>query len=324
MLYDKRAVFIVVKIRKCGIIGLGFVGSSIAFSLMQAGLFSEMVLIDANGQKAIGEAMDLSHGLSYAKPAKIYAGTYADLTDCSLIIITAGANQAPGETRLDLVAKNAKILKSIIPQITEYNRECILLIVSNPVDILTYVALKLSGFPANRVIGSGTVLDTGRLKYLIGDHLQVDSRNVHSFVIGEHGDSELPVWSSANVSGIDLVDFCKDCGKCENMSTMNALFEDVRSSAYKIIEYKKATYYGIAMATLKIAECIMRDEKSVLPVSALAEGHYGLHDICLSLPAVIGINGIERVLDIPLDEKESANLNKSAETLRNILSQIEL
>ena len=195
--------------QKCAIIGCGFVGSATAFSLVESGLFSEMVLLDANPDKAEGEAMDLSHGLPFAQPMRIYAGTYDDIADCGLVVITAGANQKPGETRLQLVKKNVSILKSIIPQIKQRGYEGILLVVSNPVDILTYAAWKLSGFPAKRVIGSGTVLDTARLKYLLGEHLGVDSRSVHAFIIGEHGDSELAVWSSANISGVDLADFCE-------------------------------------------------------------------------------------------------------------------
>ena len=188
--------------RKLAVIGCGFVGSASAFALMQSGLFSEMVLIDANRARAEGEALDISHGLPFAKPMKIYAGDYPDLADASLIVVTAGAGQKPGETRLDLVKKNVSIFRSIIPSITQYNKEAILLIVANPVDILTYAAAKLSGFPENRVFGTGTVLDTARLKYLLGEHLQVDSRAVHAFILGEHGDSEIVAWSSANVSGL--------------------------------------------------------------------------------------------------------------------------
>ena len=193
-----------VKLQKAAIVGCGFVGASIAFALMQDGIFSELVLIDANRDKAEGEAMDLSHGLPFARPMDIRAGGYDDVADCALVIITAGAGQKPGETRLDLVHKNVEILRGIVPEIAKRNREAILLVVSNPVDVLTWAAWKLSGYPANRVLGSGTVLDTARLKYLLGERLGVDSRSVHAFIIGEHGDSELAVWSGANVSGISL------------------------------------------------------------------------------------------------------------------------
>lgn len=308
-----------VNIQKCAIIGCGFVGATTAFTLIEHGVFSELVLIDANNKKAEGEAMDLNHGIPFAKPVKVYAGNYDDLSDCSLIIIAAGANQKPGETRIDLVKKNTAILKSIIPEITKRNKECILLILSNPVDILTYITLKISGFPKNRVIGSGTVLDTARLKYLLAEHLGVDSRNVHAFIIGEHGDSELAVWSSANISGIDLKDFCGLCGKCTSMENIYNLYNNVRESAYKIIDSKGATYYAIAMATLRIVECIVRDEKSVIPVSTLVEGEYGINDVCMGLPSIVGKNGVERILEIPLNKNEAENLLNSAREINEYI-----
>lgn len=305
-------------------IGCGAVGATSAFSLMQSGLFSELVLIDANQQKAEGEATDLSHGLPFGRPMKIYAGTYDDLADCYLIIITAGAAQKPDETRIDLVNKNVKIFKSIIPEIVKRNTEGILLVVSNPVDILTYVTLKLSGFPTNRVIGSGTVLDTARLKYLLGEHLQVDSRSIHAFIIGEHGDSELAVWSSANVSGVDLNHFCELRGHYNHMEAMERIYTDVRDSAYEIIEKKGATYYGIAMAVRRICESIIRNEHSILPISSLICGHYGLEDVCMGVPTVVGRNGAETVLDIPLNGLEQRKLMASADALRKVLDGIAL
>lgn len=308
-----------VNIQKCAIIGCGFVGATTAFTLIEHGVFSELVLIDANNKKAEGEAMDLNHGIPFAKPVKVYAGNYDDLSDCSLIIISAGANQKPGETRIDLVKKNTAILKSIIPEITKRNKECILLILSNPVDILTYITLKISGFPKNRVIGSGTVLDTARLKYLLAEHLGVDSRNVHAFIIGEHGDSELAIWSSANISGIDLKDFCGLCGKCTSMENIYNLYNNVRESAYKIIDSKGATYYAIAMATLRIVECIVRDEKSVIPVSTLVEGEYGINDVCMGLPSIVGKNGVERILETPLNKNEAENLLNSAREINEYI-----
>lgn len=244
-------------IRKAAMIGCGFVGASSAFALMQSGIFSEMVMIDADHAKAEGEAMDLSHGLPFARPVKIYDGDYDDIVDAGIIIITAGANQKPDETRLDLIHKNVEIYKQIIPEIAKRGCEGILLIVSNPVDILTYTALKLSGFPEHRVIGSGTVLDTARLKYLIGEHLGVDNRSVHAFIIGEHGDSELAAWSNANISGVRLSDFCEMRGHFMHEESENRIYEKVRNSAYEIIERKHATYYGIAMAVKRICECII-------------------------------------------------------------------
>ena len=310
-------------IQKVGMIGCGFVGATCAFSLVQSGLFSEMVLIDANREKAIGEAMDLSHGTSYLAPMKIYAGDYSDLKDAGLIIITAGANQKPDETRLDLVKRNVAIFKDIIPKIKAQNCEGILLIVSNPVDILTYVAYRLSGFPASRVIGSGTVLDTARFKYLLGERLNVDSRNIHAFIIGEHGDSELAVWSCANIYGIDVQQFGKLRG-CENFQNeMDEIYHAVRDSAYEIIERKGATYYGIGMAAARIAEAIVRDSHTVAPVSVLLDGEYGLSDLCLSIPTIIGRDGAEQVLEIEFNTEENEQLKKSAQELKQVLASCE-
>ena len=313
-----------VSLQKAAIIGCGFVGSSAAFSLMQTGIFSELVLIDANQARAEGEAMDLSHGLPFARPMKIRAGNYDDISDCALIIITAGAGQKPGETRLDLVHKNVAIFRSIIPEIAKRNREAILLVVSNPVDILTYVTLKLSGYPEHRVLGSGTVLDTARLKYVLGEHLQVDSRSVHAFIIGEHGDSELAVWSSANISGVPIDHFCELRGHYDHAAADHALSEEVRDSAYEIISRKGATYYGVAMAIRRIAYAIVRDEHSVLPVSSILHGEYGLNDICMSIPALVGRKGVETVLDIQLSPEEEEKLLHSAGTLKEVIGGLDL
>lgn len=312
-----------VNIQKAAIIGCGFVGSSSAFSLMHKGLFSELVLIDANQKKAEGEAMDLSHGRPFAHPMKIYAGSYDDISDCALVAITAGANQKPGETRIDLVHKNVAIFKSIIPEITKRNFEGILMIVANPVDILTYAALKISGYPKERVLGSGTVLDSARFRYLLGEHLHVDSRSVHATIIGEHGDSELAVWSGANVSGIEINDFCELRGHYNHREAMEQIYRTVRDSAYEIIERKGATYYGIAMAVSRIAESIVKNAHSVLPVSSLLEGEYGLNDICISVPTIVSQNGAEQVLEIPLNEEEQMKLRKSAEELHEILKSLD-
>lgn len=311
-------------IQKCAIIGCGFVGTTCAFSLLQSGLFSEMVLIDYDHDKAVGEAMDLNHGLPFAAPMKVYAGDYSDLFDCYLIIIAAGGGQKPNQTRIDLVRQNAEIMKSIIPQITAHNTEAVLLIVSNPVDILTYVAMKTSGFPSNRVIGSGTVLDTARLKYLLGKHLGVDSRSVHAFIIGEHGDSELPVWSSANVSGIDLDGFCDSVSRNCSMHELDDIYAEVKNSAYQIIEKKGATYYAIAMAVAKIAECIVKNQHSVMPVTCLVDNHYGISDVCMGIPAIVGSGGVEKVLDIPLNKNEQASLERSAALLKEVIAQLDL
>ena len=307
-----------INIQKAAVIGCGFVGASTAFSLVQKGLFSELVLIDANKEKAEGEAMDLSHGRPFVHSMKIYAGDYDDISDCALIIITAGANQKPGETRLDLVHKNVAIFKSIIPEITKRNFEGNLLIVANPVDILTYAALKISGYPKERVFGSGTVLDSARFRYLLSEHLDVDSRSVHAFIIGEHGDSELAVWSSANVAGIDIHDFCELRGHYEHDAAMERIYKEVRDSAYEIIERKGATYYGVAMAVGRIAESIIRDENSVLPVGAPLNGEYGLKDIYIGTPAVVNASGIERVIEVPLNDREKKAMADSAAALAEV------
>ena len=246
------------------------------------------------------------------------------MTDASIIIITAGANQKPGETRLDLVGKNVEIFKSIIPEITKRNMDAILLVVANPVDILTYVALRLSGYPEERVIGSGTVLDTARLKYELGRHLSVDSRSVHSFIIGEHGDSEIVAWSSANVSGIPLHDFCSMRGYHNHVEELRRIADIVRNSAYEIIKRKGATYYGIAMSVKRICEAIVRDEHSVLPVSSMMHGEYGISDIALSMPAIVGIKGIETHVPISLDYEESEELKKSASILKETIASLKL
>jgi len=311
-------------VRKAAIVGCGFVGAACAFSLMQSGIFSELVLIDSDMAKAEGEALDISHGVPFSKPVKIYAGTYDDIKNSSVVIITAGANQKPGETRLDLVKKNISIFKSIIPEIKKRDFKGILLIVANPVDILTTVAVKLSGMSENRVFGSGTVLDTARLKYELGNHLDVDSRSIHAFIIGEHGDSEIAAWSSANVSGIPLNKFCEMRGHFNHEESMEAIAENVKNSAYEIIQKKKATYFGVAMAVKRICEAIVRDEKSILSVSSMMRGDFGIDGIALSMPAIVGKNGVETKVPIQLDEKETEKLKNSAKTLSDILSQNEI
>lgn len=312
-----------VDIRKVAIVGTGFVGSSIAFAIMQKGLFSKMVLIDANPNKAEGEAMDLSHGLPYSTHMEIRSGSYEDIKDASLIIITAGVAQKVGQTRLDLIKTNAKIMTSIVNSIVEVGAEGTLLIVSNPVDILTHVALKVSGFPRNRVFGSGTVLDTARLKYLLSNTLQIDTRNVHAVIMGEHGDSEFAVWGFANISGVPIEDFAELRGITEHEALRNEIQEDVRQSAYSIIEKKGATYYGIAMAVTRIAQCFVKNEHSMLPLSVELEGEYGLSGLSLSVPSILGENGVEAVLEVPLTAKEKRQLNASAKTMEEVIKELE-
>ena len=280
-----------------------------------------MVLLDANHQKAEGEAEDIVHGIPFGRPMQIYAGDYDDIADAAIIVITAGANQKPDETRLDLVHKNIAIFQSIIPEITKRDFEGILLIVANPVDILTYTAQKLSGYPEKRVIGSGTVLDSARLKYHLGQHLGVDSRSVHAFIVGEHGDSEIAAWSSANISGIPLDNFCEMRGHYNHIEATERIAAEVKQSAYEIISKKGATYYGIAMSVKRICEAIIRDEKSILPISTMLHGEYGISDVVLSLPCIVGRDGYETKVSIDLDQEEVSKLHESANTLKEVLSE---
>lgn len=308
--------------RKVAVIGCGFVGAACAFALMQSGLFTEIVLLDVNQAKAEGEAQDIAHGVPLGSPTQIYAGDYDDISDAAIIIVTAGANQKPDETRLDLVHKNVAIFKSIIPELSKRKCPGILLIVSNPVDILTYTALKLSGFPEERVIGSGTVLDTSRLKYKLGQHLGVDSRSIHAFIIGEHGDSEIAAWSSTNVSGVSLDRFCEMRGYYDHSGATQKIAEEVKQSAYDIIAKKGATYFGIAMSVKRICEAVIRDEKSILPVSVMMHGEYGIEDVTLSMPAIVGKDGYEKKVPIELNEDEEHRLQQSANKLKQIICDV--
>ena len=304
--------------QKVMLVGDGAVGSSYAYAMALQGIAEEFGIIDVVKERTEGDALDLLDATGYTYPKKIYAAEYSDCKDADLVVITAGAPQKPGETRLDLIKKNAAIMKSIIGEIKKRDFGGILLIVSNPVDILTLIALKESGYPANRVIGSGTVLDTGRFKYLLGEHLDIDSRSVHAFIIGEHGDSELAAWSNARIGGLSVNDFCELRGHFNHEASMKKIFDDVKNSAYEIIERKHATYYGIAMAVKRICEAIVRNEKSILPVSSLMTGEYGLNDVVLSIPSVVGENGVEKVVPIGLSDDEMAELKKSADILKDI------
>jgi L-lactate dehydrogenase len=326
-LYSDEVVIMVSLKPKVSIVGAGNVGSTFAFALMISGLAREIVIIDRNEKKAKGEVMDLTHGLSFASPAYIHSSDYDGCKDSDIIVITAGASQKPGQTRLDLVQTNADIFKEIIPNITRHASDAILLVVTNPVDILTYVTLKVSGFPSNRVIGSGTVLDTSRFRYLISKFYNVDPRNVHAYIIGEHGDTELSVWSNADIGGMKIEDYypaSKDTGYKEHKEELGKLFEEVRNSAYKIIDTKGATYYAIALALVRITEAILRDENSVLPVSTLVNGYYGVDDVCLSLPSIVNRNGVEQFLKINLSPEEQDRFKHSADTLKDIIKSIEI
>lgn len=310
--------------RKVGVIGCGFVGSTTAYSLMQSKLFTDMVLIDVDTDRAEGEALDISHDIPYYSPMNIYAGTYADLSDASIVIITAGANQKPGETRLDLVQKNVAIFKTIVPQIMEQGFDGIMVVVSNPVDILTQVVMELSGLPRNRVLGSGTVLDSARLKYTLGHMLDVDPRHVHARIIGEHGDSELAVWSAANVSGIPINDFFRLRGFDNPSELRRSIEESVRNSAYEIIKKKRATYFGIAPSVTRICEAIVRDQKSIMTVSNYRTDVQGVTDVVMSMPAIVGSNGVEFSIPLQLSIDEAEHLHASAQTLKNTLQSVDL
>ena len=310
---------------KIAIIGAGKVGSTFAFSLLISGIAREIVLIDKNESLAIGECMDLNHAISFVHPTKIYAGGYEGCKDADIVVITAGANQKPDQTRTDLVQKNVEIFKDIISSIIRYTTTAILLVVTNPVDILTYVTLKLSGFPSNRVIGSGTVLDTARLKYMISDYAKVDSANIHAYIIGEHGDTELPVWSNATIGGMDVQKYCSEYAQLGNVKNeLNDLFEKVRRSAYEIIKLKGATNYSIALALVKITRSILRNENSILPVSTLITGYYGINDVCISIPSIVNRNGVEQYVRLDLSAEEQELFIHSANTLKKFITSIDL
>ena len=306
---------------KISIIGAGFVGSTTAFALIMGGLASKIIVVDINKKKAEGEAMDLSQGRLFVDPVDIVAGDYEDTKDSDIVIITAGIGQKPGETRLDGVDKNLKIYKSIIPEIVKYSPNSILLVVSNPVDILSYITYKLSGFPKERVIGSGTVLDTARFKYLLSEHFDIDSRNIHTYILGEHGDTEIATWSLTNIAGMDVEKYCNlVCAKC-NSDFKYSINDDVKNAAYKIIERKGATYYAVALAIKRIVGAILKNEKSILTVSTYLDGQYGVEDVYLGVPSIVGENGISKILEVPLNSEELGKFQDSASALKKILDK---
>lgn len=305
------------KTKKVVIIGAGFVGSSYAFALVNQGTVSELVLIDANHDKAEGEARDLNHGVPFSSPMRIKAGDYPDCKDADLIVITAGANQKEGETRLDLASKNAKIMKDIVTSIMETGFDGILLIASNPVDVLTQVAYKVSGLSKERVFGSGTILDTARFRYSLSEYFQVDSRNVHAYIVGEHGDSELPIWSHVSIGGLPLNVY----GKLQNFyedQDMKEIFENVRDAAYYIIERKGATYYGIGMALARITKALLYNENSILTVSSHFDGEYGLKDVYMGIPSVVNSGGVREIIRLNLSDIEQKKLEESAKILKDM------
>jgi L-lactate dehydrogenase len=309
---------------RVAVVGTGNVGSTFAYALLLSGLAAEIVLIDLNRAKAEGEAMDLNHAEPFAHPTSIWAGDYPDCAGATVTVIAAGANQKPGETRLDLVKKNAAIFSEIVPRIAQHNPDGIILNATNPVDVLAYTSLKLSGFPPQRVIGSGTVLDTARFRFLLSEHFGVDSRSVHAYIIGEHGDSEVPVWSLATIAGMHLHEFAAATGVRYDEQALQDIFRRTRDAAYEIIHRKGATYYAVAAGLMRIVEAILRDQASVLSVSSLVTNYYGISDLCLSLPTVIDRSGIRRQLPLPLNQEEQEGLRKSAAVLRKTIDSLDL
>lgn len=306
---------------KIAVIGAGQVGSAIAYTLALTGLAGEITLIDVNETLARGEAMDISHGMPLCPPAKIEGGGYNLLNGADLVIMTAGAAQKKGEDRRSLFGRNLAIMDAAAREIRTLAPECILLIVSNPLDAMVHAAIEMTGFPPHRILGSGTVLDTMRLRAMLSQHTGIDPRNIHGFVLGEHGDSELAAWSSVSISGMTMDEYCRDCGQCDwklpqKMET--AFDSDVRRAAYRVIEMKGSTNHAIAMAVRRITQAILRDEHAILTVSSLLSGQYGIHDVCLSLPCVVGRRGVERVIPIKLSQEEQMQLKRSAEEIHSM------
>jgi L-lactate dehydrogenase len=306
---------------KIAIIGAGNVGVKYAYSLMLKGAARAIMLLDRDRKRAEGEVMDLASGMPYVSPVEISAGDYPDLADADLVVITAGRKQKPGQTRLDLSRDNVELFKEIIPQVVKYAPQAILLNVTNPVDVLSYAVYKISGKPWKEVIGSGTVLDSSRFRFLLSRHCNIDARNIHAYILGEHGDSEFPVLSSAVIGGMRLSEYCPMCGKCSPGTGIRPIFEEVRDFAYKIIEKKGETSYGIGLALTRITEAILNDENSVLPVSGLVQDYYGVNDVYMSVPAVLNKAGIREVLKIKLSEQEIAEFKQSAETIKAVIRE---
>lgn len=309
--------------RKVVVVGAGHVGTTFSFALLISGLASTIVLVNKSADLSQGHVMDLNHGLSFAQPANIFAGDYKDCKGADIVVVTAGAAQKKGETRLDLVRKNTEIFKDIIPKVAEQNPG-IILIVSNPVDILTYVAFKISGYPMNRVIGSGTSLDTARFRFLLSRHCRVDPRNVHAYIIGEHGDSEVPVWSQVNIAGMPLKEYCPVCDQSCTAKDREVIFQQVKNAAYEIINRKGYTDFAIGLALVRILSGILRDENSVLTISSLMDNYYGIKNVCLSIPVILNRNGVFKHIPIRLDETEQDRLQKSAKTLKDNIGKLDI
>ena len=312
------------KRRKVVVVGAGSVGATYCYALAQSGLADEIVLIDRNNDILQGQVLDLVHGQPFFPTVDIRAGTSADYTEAKLVVVTAGSAQQPGESRLQLLKKNAAIIGSIAEDIAAHKCEGVMLIVSNPVDVLTYVAMKRSGWDRSRVIGSGTVLDSARFRHLLSDHCGVDVHNVHAYILGEHGDSEFAAWSMTHVAGINIDEYCPECGKCSDWNHQRQLIEQqVRDSAYHIINYKGSTHYAVGLALVKITGAILRGQSSVLTVSSLLEGEFGLNDVCLSVPCIVSDGGVNKIISSHLNVTEIEALNRSAEILRQSVNSLE-
>ncbi len=306
---------------KVSVLGTGMVGASFAYKLLGTGLASDMLLVDVNARRAEGEAMDLQHAMPFDKPCNIRSGGYADLTGSDIVVISAGVAQKPGESRLDLVKRNAAIFRDMIPQVVQAAPEAILVIATNPVDIMTEATIRYSGLQPGRVVGSGTILDTARFRYLLGSYYEVDPRSVHAYIIGEHGDSEVAAFSTATIAGIPLAEISRQQDRPYSQSDMDSLFEQVRQAAYHIIERKGATFYAIASGLVRIVEAILRGQNTVFSLSNRMTGQYGVSDVCLSLPAVLNREGISHFLKLPLNQAEEAGFVKSAGLLKKLAEE---
>lgn len=309
--------------RKVAVVGAGAVGSTFCYALAQSGLADEIALIDQNQNLVRGQVLDLVHGQPFFPTVSIKAGSTDDYADSRIIVITAGAAQKPGETRLQLMQKNAAIMRSIIRDIIESETQAVVVVVSNPVDIMTSVAIDAAGWELGRIIGSGTVLDSARLRHFISAHCEIDVHNVHAYVLGEHGDSEFAAWSMAHVGGTPMDEYCGVCGKCDEWPAQRREIEqNVRDSAYHIIGYKGATFFAVGLALVRITRAILRGERSVLTVSTKLEGQFGLSDVCLSVPCIVSETGVERVLESRLSPQEMSALSTSAQILRTALDEL--
>jgi L-lactate dehydrogenase len=307
---------------KVGLIGTGMVGSSFAYALMQRGLANELVLIDADTARAEGEMMDLSQGLAFVRPMRISAGCYADLVDAEVIVICAGVSQRPGQTRMDLLKTNAAVIRDIVPKVVAVNQDAIILVATNPVDVLTQITAGLVGLGSRRAFGAGTTLDTARLRYMLGQYYGVDARSVHAYIVGEHGDSELALWSLAHIAGVGLADFVGANGTHYDVKVLETLLKDTRNAAYEIIKRKKATYYAIGLGLVSILEAVLRDQHTVMTVSSPLSGQYGVSDLAISMPCIVGRRGVEQVLNVPLSEVELAEFRSSAQRVKAALAEV--